>query len=313
MNKKLPFSFGHTVAIISLIFVSYITFMGLMYWNEGNFTPSIISTLAIGVILYTLLIFLQKLKGTSKNFKTAILLERIFLIVFIISCIGAFIPFSHFWTVYDNRKEIEAEFDDALGKSRNIFSEYEKYANERIEDYRLDLNRVVNSKKNNPSQYKEYGFSEDFDDYVQLNNFESLLQQILLSENYRQLDSLASGWMNSVDRNATVWNPFLLKRAKEINDNIGKWNSTLREMSEETCGNEQAEPFDHEVSFAKFNDYYTHLGAPSIITILIGLVCYLLLLTPYMIQGRHTRNSYRLFGKKNNNGSDVSTGTFTLD
>lgn len=313
MNKLLRFTFAHIIAIVSLIFILYITFTGLMFWNESNFVPSFFGTLIIGVVLYGLLIILQKLKGTDQNFKSFILLERVLLIVFILLSIGAFIPFSHFWTVFDNRAEIKKEFENANSKSENIFIEYEKYAKERIQDYQMDLNRVVNSKRNNPSQYRAYGFSPDFDDNVQINNFEDHLHQILLSENYDQLKTIASENWQSSKIKASIWNPFLLNEAKKINENIDKWTLALKDMSEETCSNEQAAPFDYKVSFAEFSNYYTQFRTPTIIAILLGLICYLLLLTPYFKQDRHTKSIYTLFGQKNDKSSDGNNGAFTLD
>ena len=48
-NQKLRFTFGHILAYISLIFIGYISFLGLTYWGDGNFILSGILTGVIGL------------------------------------------------------------------------------------------------------------------------------------------------------------------------------------------------------------------------------------------------------------------------
>lgn len=46
-NKTLKFSWGHIVAFISLIFISYVTYMGAFYQNGGDF---VFAALKVGLL-----------------------------------------------------------------------------------------------------------------------------------------------------------------------------------------------------------------------------------------------------------------------
>ena len=40
MNEQLKFSWGHIIAFLALIIISYISFVGVTYMTDGDFTKA---------------------------------------------------------------------------------------------------------------------------------------------------------------------------------------------------------------------------------------------------------------------------------
>lgn len=51
MYQKLRFSWGHIIAFLALIFLSYLTFMGVTYYTNGNMIAGIIGMLIVIALL----------------------------------------------------------------------------------------------------------------------------------------------------------------------------------------------------------------------------------------------------------------------
>ena len=50
--------------------------------------------------------------------------------------------YSHFWTVFKNRQQIETTFTESVKTTKNVFDSYEVYANERVKEYTKKLARA---------------------------------------------------------------------------------------------------------------------------------------------------------------------------
>ena len=51
MNEQLKFSWGHIIAFLALIVLSYITFVGVTYKTDGNFMKASIAMIVIDIVL----------------------------------------------------------------------------------------------------------------------------------------------------------------------------------------------------------------------------------------------------------------------
>ena len=51
INETLKFSWGHIIAFVALIFISYVTFMGIAYLADGNFVYAGVGVVAIDVLM----------------------------------------------------------------------------------------------------------------------------------------------------------------------------------------------------------------------------------------------------------------------
>lgn len=67
MNEQLKFSWGHIIAFLALIVLSYITFVGVTYKTDGNFMKASIAMIVIDIVLLVFFIGAQMLKLQLKN------------------------------------------------------------------------------------------------------------------------------------------------------------------------------------------------------------------------------------------------------
>ena len=65
MNEKLQFSWGHIIAFLALIAVSYISFVGFTYLTNGNFTFALIGMGITDIVYILFFIGAQQMKASG--------------------------------------------------------------------------------------------------------------------------------------------------------------------------------------------------------------------------------------------------------
>lgn len=301
-NETLKFSWGHIVAFIALIFISYVTYMGDFYSNGGDFKSSAIKVFVIDIVLILSFIGAQIYKGTDEKFDRSIIIERILICLCPIAFIYAMIPYSHFWSVFSERDQIEPKFTSAIEKSRQMFVNYDQYSKDRIASYSDFLSTIIANKESARVEYLEAGFSDTNDDMVK-GNYITTLKLQLLSQNTDSLRTSALQWIDEANQGASVWNAFLVGNISMISDAIESWNQKLYEVSVPVLSNESNDsnhsvvPFDpNRESFKAANAELTDLrnlfinsNGINLYTIITGAILILMLLFPYFLQKRNTR------------------------
>ena len=307
-NKMLKFSWGHIIAFIALIFISYVTYMGDFYRNGGDFGKAAINVLIIDIVLLCTFIGAQIFKSTDEKFSRSILIERILICLCPIAFCWMMLTYNHFWTVMGQNEEIETKFNQAISKSKQLFIDYKAYANDRIEEYDRFLTSVIHNKDKDVATYHQIGFS-GIDDQMQKQNYVRTLQLQLLSQNTDSLECVANKWIDRASQGASVWNAFLVGNVKEISMAITGWNKTLTSYSKPVLSNEAR--FKKEIiafgddnsaisdaieELTDLKQIYMTEKAINIQTIWTGAILFIMLLFPYLLQSRNTkaRGVYRL-------------------
>ncbi len=288
INETLKFSWGHIIAFVALIFISYVSFMGITYLTDGDFLYAGVGVLIINLLLIAFFILPQILKGTDEKFSRKIIFERILFFCAPIVFVGVMMPYAHFWNVFEKRSQIETTFSESIKTTKGMFESYETYANARIKDYDMKLAR------------------EKAQPVTRGNKVEALTLQ-LIDKNYTSLKNSAFEWIDNAS-GATVWNVFMIGNIKKIENALDQWNSSLSEFSNKKMSDENSEVVafsstDKSVNLAKENlsglrSVYTEKSGPTIIALSIGILLYILLLFPYIIQSRNTKSTYRLIGSE---------------
>ena len=302
MNEHLKFSWGHIIAFLAIIAVSYTTFTGVTYLTGGNFKTAGVVTALTDVVLLFFFIGAQSLKATDHKFGVRICVERALIFLSPLIFIAAMVPHSHFWTVFGRNKEIVDSFTNAIKSSKQMFTDYEVYSDVRKTDYESTLTDIINS---------GHGGSDGFikgKEQVHKRNMMRTLDLQLRSSNYDNLKDLALKWINDADEGASTLNVFLIGNVRQIKESIHGWNDQLVEFSgkkmsnEEEAGlsvqtfagsNESLDKVDTELD--NLNKNFSSMGAPSILAIVTAVILYLMLLFPYCLQDRHTKSLMRLF------------------
>lgn len=301
-NKTLKFSWGHIIAFLALIFISYVTYMGDFYSNGGNFKSSAIKVCIIDIALILTFIGAQIFKGTDEKFDRSIIIERILICLCPIAFIWAMIPYSHFWSVFTERDQIEPRFTSAIEKSRQMFVSYDQYSKDRIAAYSEAMNQIVLRKEQNREAYAQSGFNGVNDELVK-ENYVNTLRLQLLSQNTDSLRNSALKWIDEANQGTSVWNAFLIGNIDMISDAIEAWNQELYEVSIPVLSNEpkdnlhSAVPFDpNKESFKAANaeleslrNLFVKSSSINLYTIITGCLLVLMLLFPYFLQKRNTR------------------------
>ena len=302
INEQLKFTWGHIIAFLAIIILSYFSFMGISYLTRGNFIYAGIGVLVIDLFLVLYFIVPQLLKGTDRKFDNKIMFERLLIFTAPLIFIVLMIPYAHFWTVQKEEDKIQLVFEESVKHSTEMFESYESYAEERLNNYNPRTNRSSGS--NSTTIRREKQLKKD------------ALRIQLLSDNYNNLKTSALSWIESA-ASSSVWNVFILGNISKIEDAIISWNKELFALSENIMKDES----DDAVAFnmpsesaeaakaalSQLRSIYTKIGAPTVIAILLGILLYLMLLLPYIIQTRNTKNHNRLIGTKkaSNNHDDL--------
>ena len=320
-NETLKFSWGHIIAFVALIFISYVTYMGDFYSNGGDFSAAAIKVFIIDIALLTTFIGAQILKGTDGKFNRSIIIERILICLCPIAFIWSMVSYNHYWNVYSERNHIEEMFSTSIEKSKTMFTDYNTYANHRIDNYSQHLTTIINYKNTNPSQYKSAGFAGN-NDVIQKEIYIQTLQLQLLSQNTDSLQTLALKWIESANQGASVWNAFLIGNIDKISDAIKSWNSTLTNVSEFKMSNEpdSVQLFNSEQDsykqalegLQKLKNTYKNTNGIALNTIWSGIILFLMLLFPYFLQKRNTKaiGLYYLIPLKSSSSKAKTEGSY---
>ena len=295
-NEKLKFSWGHIIAAIALIFIAYCSFVGAVYLLKGRFAVAGVITAVVTLLIGLLFFIPQQLKATERRFGKRIKWERAFVFASPILFILLMVPFAHAWTVHHRQQRILDSFGHVIHSATNMFQEYETYSQIRILDYRHTL---------------EHGNSNKPADITTANKTK-VLSLVLLSSNYDNLKLTAEDWMSkAVNRKINTWNIFLLGNITEIQEAIHDWHGDLQNFSETVLSDEkEVKVFDStdqcidaiDENINMLTSLYTDIKGFSPMTLLWLLLCYMLLLFPYLLQSRHSKtvgSNYTLFGFRN--------------
>lgn len=317
-NQTLKFSWGHIIAFVALIIISYVTYMGEFYQNGGDFISAAIKVCSIDVALLVTFIGAQIYKGSDEKFDRSVIIERILICLCPIAFIWAMIPYNHFWIVFSEREQIESKFNTSIEKSRQMFVDYDLYSNDRILKYEIMLDNIIRNKARNSSEYQNAGFVGSNDDIVKANYIETLKLQ-LLSENTDSLRQSALAWIDEANQGVSIWNAFLVGNVKNISDAIKGWNKRLNEVSKPVLSNELLSgsdilPFDANTESYKaaanelleLSKIYTETKGFSVNALWNGIILFLMIFFPYFLQKRNekAKGYYSLIpSMKNNNAS----------
>lgn len=299
INETLKFSWGHIIAFIALIFISYVSFMGITYLTDGDFMRAGIGVVLIDFFLVTFFIGAQLYKGTDEKFKRSIIFERILFFAAPFAFCILMIPYAHFWTVFERRAKIEDTFSSSLSETKGMFDSYLDYADNRIREYDLKLAR-------------------DRVQQISRDNKVNALKLQLEADNFINLKDASCQWVDRAAK-ATVWNVFMLGNIHKIKLALEDWNRSLTIMSRKTMSDEAEDvaPFTSEDpsvvkannTLSTLNEHYSVMQKPTGISILTSFFLMLMLYCPYIIQSRNTKSTYRVIGSEEAHSKHISRKT----
>ncbi len=284
MNETLKFSWGHIVAFLAMIMISYVTFTGAAYLYDTNLLVSALWAIASFLVMFVVFVGTQQMKAVEKNFTRSIVLERIGVVlsVVVLVLLVTISPFKHFWTVYSNKSEIMEEFAMSIDSSKSIFENYDAYVEERIE-------KTLQSKspeKNAQAELMRLQLQPSF----ATESFDYQTKKLEIEQ-----------WIDKA-RQSSVWNVFVIGNLTKIQSGVEMWKTTLESWSSKKFYDGDMEPYkatyDITSNFNNLKQKFTKSVAFQWRAILWALVGYFCMALPWLLQRRPVKNPNSLFGKK---------------
>lgn len=307
MNQS-KFSFADVLSVSSALLFGFVCFLGLNFlkintekvWGMDHTTGCIIIALICASSLFFTAYGAKLLKRTNGNFKISFVLEVILLILFVLLAIfftTKSSPFTHYFTVSAQRSAINSKLQKSINQAENMFSDYETYANTRINLYKSKLTSVVDAKKINPNEYLGYGFQNNsVADTLQIATKMFTIRADLFPSHYsdtisgKGIKEVANDWIQDAKNATNSWKPIgIVGIVQDIDKNSKAWLETLVVFSKKREPGEQAGNFADSLSFDNVKTYFTKLNSPTPLSIGLALLAYGLMLLSWFVTKRSTR------------------------
>lgn len=289
-NKK--FNFAFVISIIILLIYSYIVFMGIVYWKDGDIALGILYSAALIVVTLACIIIMCRAKATRWK-KIGKLGQIVCGIGILVALALSTMPFAHFIKLVVKQKEISASFEKAHEYGSQSVIAYDNYVKEREVKTRDFLNAVdAGHGESNPSEYAAiFGLPGNDSNTAKIDRMINSLHKILLPDsvtcaNDEALHNLKKGAKMS------VWNIAMPQYINSIDQMVKTNVETFNKLSKNAHGyrgDNNYPPFTYQKytdQNAQLKEMLTHMTMPSIISILAALLCFAFMLLPYYLVER---------------------------
>jgi hypothetical protein len=296
------FSLADLLTVLGTVILFFFCFLSLNYYTFGQTLRSVMGALVIALIVGGLAFIVKLLKTTRGNFRARIIWEWFFLILFAGVAVVAVIPFSHYFSVLDQKNEIQSKVSANITQAEGMFTKYEDYSSNRENIYKRRLQSVVIAKRVKPSDYRRYGFIDGITDDVQIDNKKFTLHAQLFPSNYNEKDGIkqvATTWLANAKytlENKWSFTFGIVNVIQKSETNITTWKNELKRYSSFRAQGESASDFDYSLTFTDVTDKFTKLNtSPTGNSTIYAIILYVLMLLSYFVSKRSTKNHYSLF------------------
>ena len=286
MNQS-NFSLADVLSVLAAMTFGFVCFLSINFLTLGDTTSAAIIAFIIAFILGGLALGAKLLKRTRKNFKTSLFFELFFLLCFSAVAFILVLPFSHFFSVYDKKEEIQEKLLNNFTVSDNIYTKYEDYANNRIELYESLLKAAVEAEQGNPDEFKKYDFEPGIDINTQVENKMFTLKAKLYPPNYMELKNNFISWLSESKGKIEIWSPIaIINVLNTVKSEINSKNDQLQELSKFRAKEELCNDFSFPIFLEDVSKTFSTLGSSTPLSILFAVVLYILILFSYFITSR---------------------------
>jgi len=296
MNSR--FSLADLLIVLGMLGFAFICFLSFNFLSLGDIEASIIRAVIFALLLGVSAFGAKLLKITDRPAKAKVIWEGILLLLFAIIAIRMIFPFSHVFTVYDRKEDIQGKLKIEL--ATDMFDNYEKYVQKRLDKYRDDLETAVYGNKTNKEYKEKYGFEDSINmDYnSQIEKKMEIMKEQLLETNVEQkIDYIAEkknafDWFLDAKNKIDNWMFISIGVAKiisDVNNETTYWKDKLIKISTYRAKGETANDFYSPLAFDDETSKITTQDNPTPFSILCAIGLYMLMLLSYFITKRHTR------------------------
>lgn len=312
--KQLKFSLAVVINILTAITFGYYCFLGANFYTLGDKEGSIILAVIIVLLLIGTSIGAKLLKQTKRNFKSRFIIEVILLILFTV-LLGyfTFFPFSHYFVVSQNEKEIKDSLNASMTQAENMFAKYEDYVeNDRKAPYESNLRSAVLTEVTNSTDFKKYDFVKNSISYdKQIENKMKTIGFDLFPSNFKDMKIANTDWLSKSRISVNDWKPIgIVDVVKNVEQNSKNWKEKLINISrirEKGQTDSDTPNFKYNLTNNEVISYFTKLSKPTPLSFGLGILTYVIMLLSYVFTTRSTKSDVgfrALFTKKTKKTSE---------
>ena len=250
------------LGLLFLLCYSYIELIGWMYMTEGDTTKSLTLMVVCAVVLSVTSFMLPRIKASNRAFisKRRNFYMFITSFIFAVAMLVSFFGVSHFDTVYRNESEIVRLYNAGVAEARELYPNYQKYVEQRVNQYATVLDKAIASKTKDAS-YNEYvGQFPGVSDKKRKENLIKSLKRTLQPTNDKLHENF-NNWLNGVG-DANLWNMSFIKNVYVMDSKINNCIEGLTDMSQRYF-----HPGENQVAFT-----YTKYSSTSKLQVLMTTV-----------------------------------------
>ncbi len=291
MNNT-KFNFAAVISIIVLLFYSYIVFLGLVYWLDGNKWKGLLYTLILIAVIIACVFFMCKARATRWE-KIGNTGQILFGVIILAALVLSSMPFAHFLKLVHNQKQVTEAFEKSHKYASDLDLAYKDYVKERKEVTLEHLNAVeAGHGASNPAEYDSiFGMPGSDDSRSKINRMITNLEKTLLPESLERANEQN---IQRLERGAkmSVWNVEMPGIVNRIDETVKKNIEIYTNISKNAHGykgdnNYQAFTYPAYASHnAKLQDMLDKMSMPSVLSIIAALICFGFMLLPYYLTER---------------------------
>lgn len=282
---KRKFNFSWVFSIVVLLAFAYITFLGLVYWRQGDLSIPLLMVFGfIAVVVVCLLVMCMSKASRWKSIGTfgQIFFGFIILVAFLLSSV----PFTNFLRVSKDSEVIASKVDTVCNAAIALDDTYFQYVEDRIEDYKDNLRLIATGKAIAPEEYREcLEGATGATDEEKIDALAKSLKMKLLPDTTESIVRERHRWIENA-RECKILNPMMPANICKLDAIVNGWLENYQSLSAITYKGEEYDPFEYpqfQSSLRKLTEEYAVFKFPSLWAILISLVCFGIMLLPFFM------------------------------
>jgi hypothetical protein len=230
-------------------------------------------------------------------------LEKVVLLLFtVLTVYFAYSPFSHYFNVSAKEDRNSEQTPNKHYTGRKYVYRVRTYMSEnRKRFYEGQLNGVVQAKEIRPDDFSNSGFVEGNVSYKKQISSKMFTMHTLLFPTFYSdsvskagMKEIATEWLLKAKNNTSDWNPGIVHIVNEIDRNSEDWKSQLIRISQQVNINRhQYNSFSCQTTLTDLKTYFTTRDNPTLLSISLATVAYLLMLLPWFIAKRDRRKGFK--------------------
>lgn len=283
--QESKFNFATVIALVVLMVFAYFVFMGLVYLKAGSIVAAVL--MAVGLVVAVMVCVQVMCMAKATRWKRIGMLgQGLFGSAIFVLLMLSSLPLTSFFNVVGSQEELQDKVTAVCDAACSLDSDYVKYVDKRVEDYRQNLNVIARGQNVKPSLYQEtLGAAPGSTNEQKIEGLTRSLRGSLMPDSITNVVNERHAWVDKT-RNIVVWNPLTAANLAEVDKKVGGWADNYARLSAITYKGEEAQPFSNarfESEVSGLTATYGKVHAPSFLAILASLLCFVVMLLPYLV------------------------------